>query len=178
MSFASMLGKAFGLDKKIGQVSPAPQPGGGNALNNFGHTMMGRLEDKWNSGMGGAMLGHMWHPQDQQQNFGQPAPVADQMGLGPGFSIDDSMTGTPAAADATRQQEAMARQHGFRDYGQMLDWARQRAAPHTGSIAGRGQQGSPGGPVNIPSPGGAMDWHPRNMFNYLADMVRGATGQR
>lgn len=82
------------------------------------------------------------------------------------------------AAAATRQQDAMARQNGFRNYDEMLLWARQRQAPRQ-QTTGSGPMGVVQGAVQDPqgTADKAMAMHPRNMFNRILDAWKGATGQ-
>lgn len=79
-------------------------------------------------------------------------------------------------AEATRQQESLARQNGFHSYDQMMAWAKQRNNQTGGTIAG--QSAPTGNPEGGPSTMGTqpMAMHPRNMFNMILDRWKNAMG--
>lgn len=77
------------------------------------------------------------------------------------------------SAAATPGQESFARQNGFRNYNEMMLWAKQRANQTGGTVPQGGQPGSVEAGMN-----GAAMMHPRNMFNYILDKWRSATGDQ
>lgn len=88
----------------------------------------------------------------------------------------DPATGGGMEAQATPEQEAMAKQRGFQSYEQMRLWALKRSQPSVNSIeTGGGQWGHPGkgsGPVTTRE--NAMNAPPRNVFERIREAMRGA----
>lgn len=77
----------------------------------------------------------------------------------------------PAAA--TAQQELMARQNGFKNYNEMMLWARQRTQQQGGTVP-------QGGAGQMPQSWGEA-WrqmssiHPKTMLEYVQRKIEGAT---
>ena len=77
---------------------------------------------------------------------------------------------------ATPDQDAQARANGFNSYEEMMLWAKQRAAKHTGTI-----QGKPGAPVPQDQPtqapaqqqNNAMGWGIAPLFQYIQRAMAG-----
>lgn len=76
------------------------------------------------------------------------------------------------SAAATPGQESFARQNGFRNYNEMMLWAKQRANQTGGTVSqGSRMPTTVGGAVDQ-----AMAWHPRNIFNNILQKWQEATG--
>lgn len=73
----------------------------------------------------------------------------------------------PAAARATPEQEARARAAGFPSWEAYVAWTKRSQEHSGGTVPGQA----------APSAQSAMDWHPANIFRYITDAMRGATGQ-
>lgn len=105
------------------------------------------------------------HPNiDTPQGITNPDMFAKGLGktsAAPGIDI----------AEATRQQEAMARQNGFRNYDEMMAWARQRANQTGGTVPGGNAPGSVGAGM-----AGVKMMHPKNMFETILQKWQAATG--
>lgn len=93
----------------------------------------------------------------------------------------DNYLNQPAApmvamnAGASRQQEAMARERGFRSYEEMLLWAKQRNMQSGGTIAGAGAAGAP---AKVPgswreAQAAAKAAHPMSIFEYITNAMAG-----
>lgn len=119
--------------------------------------------------------------------FTSPAANALNVPMGPtamgGFdSMHPSGAANPSAqpqnADASRQQEMRAHANGFANYAQMLAWARQRNTPSGGTIPEGSNPDTSGSGVPNPSVGGSypMMMHPGNLFQYVYNKIKGATG--
>lgn len=100
--------------------------------------------------------------------------------------ITQQVPGAESAA-ATPEQEAFAQKNGFRNYGEMLAWAKQRAQRRDrtadGRVANTGQSGVMATIENaIRNPGEAWDTmmsiHPKNMFENILERWRGATQEQ
>lgn len=145
-----------------------------NSLGGFAHnmasdpnTMFGRMAQSFG----------IAHPQIQTpQGLQDPDMLAKGLGKS-GYSVGADPTASPQTAQATSQQEAMARNNGFRNYDQMMAWAKQRNTQQGGTIPQQGTGGG-GNPDGGPSIGGAQPFamYPRNMFNYILHRWQGATG--
>lgn len=72
----------------------------------------------------------------------------------------------PPPRTFTPEMEHHARVAGFRNAEQMLLWSQQRNQ-HTGGTVDGDKQ---------PSIHAAMAWHPANIFNYISEAMKNATG--
>lgn len=75
-----------------------------------------------------------------------------------------------AGADAGAEQERMARNNGFRNYEEMLLWAKQRNMQSGGTISGQGRPSVQAGVNAVKSA------HPAGVFNRITETLRGALG--
>lgn len=71
----------------------------------------------------------------------------------------------PVSAQEMDRLDAMARQNGYKNYEEMRAFLLRRQMGEGGSIAAHKK----------PSLDAAMAWHPRNLFNYVAEAFKGAT---
>lgn len=82
-----------------------------------------------------------------------------------------------ANASATAEQERFATERGFKNYDQMMLWARQRQQPTGGTIQGASPTVA-GEAGKIMDGQGAAMMHPRNMLDWVRNRIAGATGNR
>lgn len=80
----------------------------------------------------------------------------------------------PEVANATAQQDALARQNGYRSYDEMMAWARQRQQRREPNTVAQGTFAPQGAPPTPPQGGNAMSWHPMNIFNSISEALRGS----
>jgi hypothetical protein len=96
--------------------------------------------------------------------------AADKLGMASGMG-GASGVAAPGVdnADASRQQEALARQRGFSSYTQMMDWARQQQVRTPGAA-------NPRHPRTLREAWDqATAIHPTNMFNKIREALDAAT---
>ncbi len=70
-------------------------------------------------------------------------------------------------AQHSAAREKMARDAGFPSYEAMIAWERQRANPTGGTVPGKKKAA----PMSVDT---AMSWHPKVIFQNLADLLKGA----
>ena len=124
---------------------------------NFLNAALSRITDRFDPnspGFGGGMVGGIMN----QGAAPMPAPGIDN-------------------ADATHQQEAMARSRGFQTYDQMLNWSRQRQMHRDPQTIGRDGP-APEMPTTMGQAGQqAMAIHPKTILDWVTHQIMGATGQ-
>lgn len=107
-------------------------------------------------------------------------PVRFQRGL---ESVIQQVPGADSAA-ATPEQERFAQEKGFKNYGEMLAWSKQRFQRRDRTTDGR-VQGGQGGMLStiegaLKDPGQTWDTmmsiHPKNMFENITARWKSATG--
>lgn len=85
--------------------------------------------------------------------------------------VDTLPTPGVEAAGATREQEAMARQRGFRSYEEMLLWAKQRNQQSGGTVSGAGRMPQTWGQAQQQ----IQSAHPKSVFEYITRKLQEAT---
>lgn len=171
-----------------------------NFFNTMVQAMGDRLKAKFDPssptfGQGGIVgdVNSAMHPnqlaqpaQQNIQNFTQMppgAPGGSNMGAGlassaagmpmGGFNAPNQ-TSTVPSADNTPQHEAMARNMGFHSYNEMMAFQRNRQVQNGANpVVNNG--GADAGPQVMGTSPAMM--HPKNLFNYVLNAWRGATGQ-
>ncbi len=141
---------------------------------NFLNMMARRLTDKFDpnsAGFGGSgVVGNVMR--------GDGGVVGGIMGSGP--ALDGVQQEAPGIvnADATRNQDALARSRGFQTYDQMINWARQREAPRSVQTIGKGDAPAPGAMPQSWGQAGqqAMAVHPRTILDWVRNQFNSATG--
>jgi hypothetical protein len=113
-------------------------------------------------------------------NFGAGGVVGLLRGGQPGGEGGDMMGGPvgPGIEPVDNANDQLARSRGFRNYNEMMVWAKQRSAQRPVQTVGRdAAPEAPPASNAAPSMGSAFALHPKNMLDYITNAIRNATGQ-